>query len=596
MNGLKMIAVVCMVMAAGTTWGQVTVVWEKTYGGEGGEVCFSLVQTRDGSYALAGCTNSFGAGGLDFWFLRTGGDGDSLWSATFGEGGPNDCRSLVQIGDGGFALGGITGSFDEGRVEFAIVRTTEAGDILWSKTYGDLENSLCNSVIQTSDGGFALAGSTAEFNVGTAEFWLMRTNEDGDSLWSRRFGGNENNSQCFSLIQTVDGGFALAGNRISLDIDGIDFWVLRTNEAGDSLWSRNFGGRSWDQCSSLIQTADGGFALAGVTGSFGSGSHDFWLVRTNADGDSLWSRTFGDARIESCTSLIEMEDGGFALAGETRSYGAGEKDFWLVRTNRDGDSLWSQTFGGGSTDECHSLIRTSDGGFALAGYTTSFGAGRSDFYVVKTSSDPPIFEATILDTIHDYPDTYIDSTIAYNIEFVNNGFRAGYLFSAQVVEGGGVFNCILDSALMIPHNDTAHLPITFTPSSDTSFVGQIRFHVGVEMISDTLSITLTGNGVRINIVSDPNVHICRFLQLSPIFPNPFNSSMTISFGLSKLAPTRIGIFDPFGRKIEELLPMQTFNAGRHSVMWNAAGVPAGEYIVRLEAGGSAEARRIVLTK
>ena len=137
----------------------------------------------------------------------------------------------------------------------------------------------------------------------------------------------------------------------------------------DSLWSRTYGGRRDDVCSSLIQTADGGFAIAGITASFGNGGEDFWLVRTNAVGDSIWSRTYGGVHNDACTSLIQTTDGGFAMAGRTMSFGAGAFDFWLMRTDMNGDSLWSRSFGGRFDDGCNSLIQTTDGGFAMAGST-----------------------------------------------------------------------------------------------------------------------------------------------------------------------------------------------------------------------------------
>ena len=155
----------------------------------------------------------------------------------------------------------------------------------------------------------------------------------------------------------------------------------------DSLWSRTFGGGNNEQCYSIIHTADGGYALAGYTESYGAGSYDMWLVKTDADGESLWSRTFGGARNDRCYSIIQTADGGFALAGGTLSFGAGDYDMWLVKTDSDGDSLWSRTFGGRNTDWCFSMIQTADGGYLLAGYTYSFDAVRSDMWLVKTDAD-----------------------------------------------------------------------------------------------------------------------------------------------------------------------------------------------------------------
>ncbi len=483
MNGLKLIGIVGLALVTGSAWGQPGVEWERTYGGSNNDLCHSLIQTSDGGFALSGVTNSFGSGGGDFWLVRTSSEGDSLWSRTFGGQSGDFCTEIIQTTDGGFALAGYTASFGAGSYDFWLIRTDANGDSLWSHTYGGEDQEKCNSLIQTTDGGFALAGSTGTNLHGNVAFYLIRTDENGDSLWSRTYDIGLDD-ECESLIQTADGGFALAG--FTLHGSGYDNRLIRTDENGEVLWSRSYGGELDDECYSLVQSVDGGFVMAGASNSFGSGNFDVWLVRTNSDGDSLWSRTFGGVHSDYCTSLIQIADGSFALAGITDSFGAGGDNFWLVRAKSNSDSLWSRTFGGDGLDECSSLVQTSNGCFIMAGSTSSLGAGNQDFYLVKTTPDPV--------SVTEYP--------------------------------------------FHPHT----------------------------------------------------------LLLSPPFPNPFNSSTTIAFGLDRSAPTRLAIFDPLGHRIAEVLPGRLMGAGKYSVMWNASGVPAGEYVVRLEAGGRVDAKKVVVVK
>ena len=470
---------------AGVAQAQPDSSWAHTFDGGEDEQCFAHIQTADGGFALAGLTFSFGAGGSDFWLVRTDESGDSLLSCTFGGEGDDYPESLLQLDDGGFVLAGRTASFGAGSMDFWLVRSNGEGDSLWSRTFGGRDGDACTSIIQTADGGFVLAGLTESFGAGSYDFWLIKTNPDGDSLWSRTFGGRENDV-CRSIIQTADGGFVLAGLSESFGAGSYDIWLIKTNPDGDSLWSHTFGGRDDDRCYSLIQMADGGFALAGRTASFGVGT-DFWLVRTNENGDSLWSRSFGGENYETCASAIQTSDGGLAMAGITSSFGVGNADFWLMRTDASGDSLWSCTFIGGMQDYCNSLSRASDGGFVLAGYTNSFGAGSSDFYLVKTTPDP----------------------------------------------------------VSVRSSDPVH------PSS---------------------------------------------LILHPSFPNPFNSMVTIPFGLDKSAPTRLAIFDPLGRRLADLIPSQVMSAGSHSAVWSANAFPAGSYLVRLESGAESLTQPIRLVK
>ena len=259
-------------------------------------------------------------------------------------------------------------------------------DSLWSRNFGGVQYDECNSLIQTEDGGFALAGYTRSFGAGNADFWLVKTDVNGDSLWSRTYGG-ENNDVCKSLVQTVDGGYALAGRTDSFGEGGSRFWLVKTDANGDSLWSDTYhNSGSTDYCQSMIQTIDGGYALGGWT--WASGGDDIWLVKTDVNGDSLWSRTFAGERTERCHSIIQTADSGLVVAGYTNSLGSGWYDSWLIKTDMHGNPLWSRTFGGVQWDICNAIIETTEGGFALAGYTHPFGMVTSDFWLVKIGSNP----------------------------------------------------------------------------------------------------------------------------------------------------------------------------------------------------------------
>jgi hypothetical protein len=360
--------------------------WSRTFGGSASDICYSVRQTSDGGYILGGEVGSFGAGNYDFWLVKTNADGIGLWSRTFGGSNQEACRSVLQTPDGGFVLAGSTLSFGAGNRDFWMVKTDANGDSLWSRTFGGSGNDRCFSIQQTSEGGYILAGYTESFGATAGDFYLVKTDASGGPLWTRTFGGSSG-EWCYSVRQTPDGGYILAGLTYSFGAGGGDFWLVKTDANGDSLWSRTFGGSDVDECYSLQQTSDGGYILAGVTLSFDVGNGDFWLVKTDADGDSLWSRTFGGIVWEYCHSVQQASDGGYVLLGETWSFGAGAYDCWMVRTNANGDSLWSRTFGGSSLELGYSIEKTPDGGYVLGGGTSSFGSGSHDFWLVKTGPD-----------------------------------------------------------------------------------------------------------------------------------------------------------------------------------------------------------------
>jgi hypothetical protein len=158
-----------------------------------------------------------------------------------------------------------------------------------------------------------------------------------------------------------------------------------TKRGPNILWTKNFGGVSADIGFSVQQTADKGFILTGLTESFGSGLADIWLLKTDSSGDTLWTKTFGGSNNEWGKAVRQTTDGGYVLVGWTESYGAGDKDAWLIKTNELGDTLWTKTYGGINWDKCFCVQQTSDGGYILTGETESFGAGNMDVWLIKTN-------------------------------------------------------------------------------------------------------------------------------------------------------------------------------------------------------------------
>jgi hypothetical protein len=347
-----------------------TTEWNRTYGGAGYDYAYCAVQTSDGGYALAGFTNSFGAG---MWLVKTDAAGNVLWNKTYSRSSGDVAHCLIQTSDGGYAIAGYTRVEGAGN-DFWLVKTDASGNVQWNRTYGGTIDDTPYSVVQTSDGGYALAGITYSFGGG----WLVKTDSAGNLLWNETYGGG----QIHSMIQTIDGGYALAGwTNIA------DAWLIRTDNAGNSLWNKTYGGGGADAFYSVVRTHDEGYALAGMTYSLGAGSGDFWLVKTNSSGDVQWNNTYGGTAADNARSVVQTSDGGYALGGITKSFGAGQEDFWLVRTNSAGNVLWNTTYGGIGIDEARSVVQTSDGGYALAGSTTSFGAGSYDFWLIKIASD-----------------------------------------------------------------------------------------------------------------------------------------------------------------------------------------------------------------
>lgn len=293
--------------------------------------------------------------------------------------------AMIQTADGGFAIAGYTESYSVGERDFWLVKTNETGKIQWNQSYGGAEDEEAYAIISTPDGGFAISGWTKSFGAGHTDIWLVKTDSEGVMEWNETYGDDGYEGAGF-VINTSDNGYLLAG---STRPDGVDqdddMWIIKTNVSGVALWNETYGGEEHDNGHSIIPTADGGFAVAGSTESYGEGEKDAWLVKINASGEIVWNETYGGEYSDEAMQVIQTLDGGFALTGSTFSYGAGLADMWLVKTNEEGKIQLNQTYGGSSYDMSMAFLQTSDGGFALTGAYDP-GSGLHDMWFVKTNS------------------------------------------------------------------------------------------------------------------------------------------------------------------------------------------------------------------
>jgi len=370
--------------------------WNKTYGGTSDDRGESIQQTSDGGYVIAGETWSFGAGGPDFYLAKTDADCNIQWNKTYG--GPlyDQAYSVIQTSDGGYALSGRTGSYGAGFYDFWLVKTDASGNMQWNKTYGGSNEEEASSVLEAFDGGYVLAGYTNSYGAGGYDFWLVKTDGLGNAQWNKTYGGI-GLDLAYSASQTADGGYIVAGYTSSVAGMGLEIWLVKTDSDGNQQWAQNYGGVSDDVAYSVRQTSDGGYVAAGWTNSFGAGGRDYLIVKTDGSGDHQWNKTYGGAMRDEVYSLIQSGDGGYLLAGPTWSFGAGSADFWLIKTDEVGDAEWNITLGGANEDFATSVRQASDAGYIIAGYTSSFGAGSYDVWLVKLAPTGITLPITVAD-------------------------------------------------------------------------------------------------------------------------------------------------------------------------------------------------------
>ncbi|AKA35073.1 hypothetical protein [Flagellimonas lutaonensis] len=390
--------------------------WMKNFGGSGEDTAQAVVKTSDGGYAILGYTNSTDGDIMnkslavnDYWLLKLDADGNLLWSKTYGGSKDDRGQSVIETGDGGFAIVGYAmsddgdGSNNEGFHDNWILRLDATGNILWEKSFGFSGHDHSYDVVQTADGGFFFAGfldvtqSGGEGNFGkggyltrhgVGEFWGTKLDAQGNLQWRRYFGGT-NNDRAYGVVVAHDGGFVMAGASESDDFDitdpkgSYDFWVVKVDKNGTLVWQRSLGGSGIDIARDITKTADGGYMVVGHTFSVdadvskNNGESDVWLVKLDDNGNMLWQKTFGGSEFDAAESISPTIDGGFLIAGNAKSNDGhlsennGENDLWLMKTDGNGNLVWQQTYGGSGLDYGFAALENEDGSIVLVGETQS---------------------------------------------------------------------------------------------------------------------------------------------------------------------------------------------------------------------------------
>jgi len=349
--------------------------FQKTFGGGSSDYGKAVEQTTDGGYIVAGYTESFGAGSNDVYLIKTHANGDMMWTKTYGGAGTERAYAVEQTTDGGYIVAGWTISFGAGSQDVYLIKTDFNGDTLWIKTYGGASTEWAYAVEQTTDGGYIVAGYAGSFGAGSNDVYLIKTNANGDTLWTKTYGG-ANLDEAHAVQQTTDGGYIVAGTTNSFGSGGNDVYLIKTNANGNTLWTRTYGGMAQDVAYAVQQTTDGGYIVVGITGNFGAGSTDVYLIKTDSLGDTTWTKTYGGFNIDYGFAVQQTTDGGYIVAGYTYSFGAGSADFYIIKTDANGDTLWTRTYGGMEQDVAYAVRQTTDGRYIVAGFMGGFWSRR----------------------------------------------------------------------------------------------------------------------------------------------------------------------------------------------------------------------------
>ncbi len=350
------------------------------------DYAYSIIQSSDGGYVVAGASGGY------LYVVKLDSSGNVMWAKTievFVDWGV----SMTNSSDGGYVIAGYTwrfgASYDD---DIYVVKLDSSGNVVWTKTIGGSKHDEARSIIQSSDGGYVVAGSTSSFGAGNLDIFVVKLDSSGNIVWAKTIGGIFGD-YANSIIQSSDGGYVIAGGTGSFYAD---FYVVKLDSSGNVVWTKTIGGSKHDEARSIIQSSDGGYVVAGYTESFGAGGRDIYVVKLDSAGNVLWTKTIGGSSWDEANSIIQSSDGGYVIAGHLPAYS------YVVKLDSSGNIVWSKTIRGIFGGVANSIIQSSDGGYVVAGNTWTLGLEGSEFYVVKMDANGNVcFSQNITD--YNYP-------------------------------------------------------------------------------------------------------------------------------------------------------------------------------------------------
>lgn len=361
--------------------------WARTFGGSDYDSLNAPIQqTSDGGYIAAGVSYSYGSGGSDIWIMKFNSKGEVEWQKTYGASGYDEAFSIKQTNDGGYVVAGQATSFGAGNYDLWVLKLSQTGTVEWQKNYEGTEVDYATWIEQTSDGGYIAACVTSSFGAGAQDAWVLKLDSAGNIEWQKTYGGSDSD-YAWSIQQSSDGGYIIAGETLSFGDESDNGWILKLSSSGDVEWQRIYGGSDKDWFSSIQQTSDGDYIVCGGSSSFGAGLGDGWVLKLASNGDIEWQRTYGGTSDDSLYFIQQTEEGGYVVAGYSSSFGPRGEDTWVLKLSSGGDIEWQRIFGGSYSDVARSIEKTSDGGYIVGARSSSFGAGDSDFFIIKLDSD-----------------------------------------------------------------------------------------------------------------------------------------------------------------------------------------------------------------
>jgi hypothetical protein len=454
--------------------------FEKTFEGKGHAEGFAICETSDGGFVATGFTRPLAKDSVDVFVVKVDNLGQLQWSKIYGGDETDRAYAICAAANGECFIAGYTQSWGQNG-DCYLLKINANGDTIWTKFYGRQMYDRANSVVETFAGKFVTAGFTEYGENGNYDVYLTKMDGNSQINWSKSL-GEFSSEEGHALIQDADGGFVIVGSQTVGTSSNKELMIMKTDSSGTVDWITTYGGDKNDLARSIKQLDDKGFIITGYTQSFGVNSYNVYLIRTDENGDTLWTRVIGDVTRSEGYDVIEAVDNGFIIVG------GWDSNVLMMKTDTNGDTVWTRKYATESNgfEIGHSIKKTADGGYVIGGYYNDYPG--YELYIIKTDSE---------------------------------GMVTGIIY--------------------------------------------------------------------------PHRQLVRNFYLHQNHPNPFNPKTVISWQLAVSSDVELGVYNLLGQKVATLVS-EKMPAGYHEVEFNGQNLSSGIYLYRIQAGEWQDVKKMIFLK
>ncbi len=610
MRALKYFTCVFLLTLTSRIYSQIPdTIWTKTFGGSLADVGNSVMQTNDGGFIVAGTTSSFGAGGQDVYLIKTDENGDTLWTKTFGGTGNDRASKIVQTIDNGYAIFGTTNSYGN-NYDFLLLKVDSVGNSEWHKTFDAGLTEYGFDGLQTKDNGYIILGTR---NYPSDQGWLIKTDPSGNGVWNKLLDGyNYAPFYGYSVTQTTDSGYAVCGYT-HFYTPWTDWrWSIlyRLSSTGDVLHFKYYNFTSQEVSFVVRETHDGNLILGG-TNLYYSFER---LLKVTHEGDIVWNKEIAGVQSPAFLNSLEIDiDNGFIFSVIPNGNPPINPDFELIKCDVNGDLVWKKRIGGSQSDFARSVNLTNDSGYVVVGESKSFGVGDNDVWLMKFKYPPSpkiqLSKDSLNLTFDGVSFTSKDSLVIYNtgdmtlnIDTIYSTNASGFILDIflkdTTIHSAVTWRSSYYNPFEIEPHDSAKLiftyPLWIPKSINTTEIWNDTIIILNNSVNTSSLVIPTLIDFPLGIDSDANSLPLSF-SLSQNYPNPFNPSTVISYRLPAISNVTLKIYDVLGNEITTLVNEEK-QPGTYEVEFNGTELPSGIYFYQLKAGNYIETKKMVLIK